>query len=313
MRIVSLLPALTELVGTLGHGDELVGVSHECDRPPQVAGLPRLTRGRFPADADSATIDALVRESAGNQPLYELDTRTLMDLKPDLILTQAQCEVCAVSESAVRAASSRMPGARVESVHPTNLEGVFAMFRRVADLLGERGRAEELILAFENTSSTIRDRRRDMPRPRVVHLEWMDPFFSSGHWNPEIITLAGGEEQLGQPGQASRRIDDAALEMARPEVLILAPCGYRLERTRAELRGLRATSMGRLLAQPDLLRVAIVDGDAFFSRPGPRLLDSLRITAAILDPDRCADLAPLPSPQSGWAILSDLNSSTTPD
>ncbi len=293
MRIVSLLPSLTELVAALGHGDDLVGVTHECDFPPGVERLPHLTRSHIPAGATSAEIDGLVAAQAGS--LYALDDATLAALRPELILTQSQCDVCAVSEPTVRAVAAGLPGAPpVESVNPRDLAGLFAMFRRIGDLLGPaaRARADAIVAGFEATAATIRDRRGDRPRPRVALLEWTDPLFVAGHWNPELIAWAGGDEVLGRAGADSVRAPWEALVAAAPEVLIVAPCGFALDRVAAETRALAGRpGWSDLLAVRDG-RVVLADGNALFSRPGPRLEVALRVAAVAVDPDRCADLAP---------------------
>ncbi len=295
MRIVSLLPSLTELVAALGHADDLVGVTHECDFPPGVDRLPHLTRSRIPPDATSAAIDARVAQSGGS--LYELDGALLAELRPDLVLTQTQCDVCAVNEDAVRRVASGLPGTpRVESVNPTDLAGVHAVFRRVGDLVDAREAAEALITAFEATAAEIASRRRGRPDRRVLVLEWLDPPFSSGHWNPEIIRLAGGSETIGRAGERSRRLSWDEVASARPEVLLLSPCGFTLERTDAEWSELARAPGWRDLPAVRNGEVVMVDGSAYFSRPGPRLEASLRIAAAAIDPEACADLAP----HSGW-------------
>src|SRR5689334_12260633 len=211
MRIVSLLPSLTELVCALGRGDELVGVTHECDYPPGVEFLPHLTRSRIAPQADSAAIDRAVSEQGGS--LYDLDAGLLGDLKPDLILTQEQCDVCAVNEATVRRVAAHLPGPpRVESVNPTSLDEAHAMFRRVGELLNANAEAEALVARFKATAAEIAHRRAGRLPRRVLVLEWFAPPFSSGHWNPEIIALAGGVETLGEPGARSRRVswDDVA-------------------------------------------------------------------------------------------------------
>lgn len=290
MRIVSLLPSLTELVCALGRGDELVGVTHECDFPPGVERLPHLTRSRIPAAASSAEIDALVSEHRGS--LYELDDARLAGLRPDLILTQAQCDVCAVEEAAARRAAAALPGSPpVESVNPTDLAGLHAMFRRVGDLLGARPEADALVARFESTAEEIARRRRGRPVVRVVHLEWLDPPFSSGHWNPELFALAGGLELLSRPGAPSRRLEWSAIHAAAHEVVLLAPCGFALDRTLADLPPLLARPEWQTLMRGDV-RLVVVDGSAYFSRPGPRLETSLNLAAAAIDPETCGDLAP---------------------
>jgi iron complex transport system substrate-binding protein len=291
MRIVSLLPSLTEIVCALGRGDELVGVTHECDYPPGVELLPHLTHSRITAEASSAEIDARVVEQRGS--LYDLDAEALAELHPDLILTQEQCDVCAVNEATVRRAAANLPGSPiVESVNPIDLEGVYAVFRRVGELIDARSEAEALIQTFETTSQRIADRRDGRASLSVVVLEWIDPPFSSGHWNPEIIARAGGHEMIGRSGEKSRRISWAEIAQADPEFLLISACGFSIDRIEAELttiidrrewQDLRAVRNGQ---------VAVTDGSAYFSRPGPRLETSLRIAAAAIDPDLFGDLAP---------------------
>jgi iron complex transport system substrate-binding protein len=295
MRIVSLLPSLTELVAALGREGDLVGVTHECDVPPGVEALPHLTISRIPTASSSAEIDRLVAEQGGS--LYDLDADLLAQARPDLILTQAQCDVCAVNERTVLDVASTLPGPpQVEVVNPMTLDGVFSMFRRVGDRVGRRSQAEELIAAFESVVAQIAFRRQGRPTPRVLHLEWTDPPYRSGHWNPEIIRLAGGEEVLGASGEPSRRVTWEEIRAAKPEVALIAPCGYPLERVEEEWRTLRTTPQWRAVSPRT---IALIDGSAFFSRPGPRLEASLRIAAAAIDPERCGDLAP----SEGWRLV----------
>lgn len=298
MRIVSLLPSLTELVCALGRGADLVGVTHECDYPAGVEGRPHLTRSRIAATASSGAIDAAVSEQGGS--LYELDADRLAALEPDLILTQEQCDVCAVNEATVRRAAAALPGSpHVESVNPTRLADVHAIFRRVGELVGASGEAEALIARFAATASEVARRRRGRPAVRVALLEWFDPPFSSGHWNPELVALAGGEETLARAGERSRRLSWEQLAAADPEAIVLAPCGFTLERSEAERPELEARGVWTRLAAVRRGAVTLVDGSAYFSRPGPRLEASLRIAAAAIDPERCGDLAPEP----GWRRL----------
>ena len=295
MRIVSLLPSLTELVFALGRGQDLVGVTHECDFPPEAERLPPLTASQIAADASSAAIDAEVAAQGGS--LYTLDARRLEQLRPDLILTQAQCDVCAVNERTVRDVAATLPGGpRVESVNPTDLAGVHAMFRRVGTLLGEDEAAEGLIASFGRLAGEIARRRRGQERPGVALLEWVDPPYIAGHWNPELIELAGGREILGLAGAVSRRTTWAEVARAAPEVVLLSPCGFGLARTESELAALADVESWRALPAVRSGRLALVDGSAFFSRPGPRLDQSLAIAAAAIDPERCSDLAP----ERGW-------------
>jgi iron complex transport system substrate-binding protein len=307
MRIVSLLPSLTELVCKLGRTSDLIGVTHECDYPAEVKKLPHLTRSRIPAAASSAAIDSLVALEAGS--LYELDEERLAELSPDLILTQEQCDVCAVNEATVRRAARCLKNhAAVESVNPTNLAGVYSMFRRVGGLIGAADSADRLVKQFDETAAEIKRRQSAQAgapstnaRPRVLLLEWLDPPYCSGHWNPEIIEKAGGVEVLGKAGMKSRRVTWDEVASSLPDVIIVSPCGFDLDRTSAELHALDARSEWTNLAPVKAGRVAAVDGSAYFSRPGPRLEASLRIAAAIIDPERCAQLAP--REEFGWRTL----------
>lgn len=284
MRIVSLLPCLTELVCALGRREDLVGVTHECDYPADVRELPRLTAGHIPAEASGAEIDALVSEQRAG--LYTLDERKLAALRPDLILTQEQCDVCAVNEQTVRRAAASLPGSpHVESVDPRTLDDVFAVFRRVGELLDRRVEAEYLVAGFHRTVRWINEFiTPTRPRPRVLLLEWLDPPFSSGHWNPEIIRLAGGEEILGRPGERSRRLTWDEIVAAEPEVILLALCGFELDRAERELAVVADLPEWQALPAVRDGRVALADGSAFYSRPGPRLEVGLRIAAGAMAP-----------------------------
>jgi iron complex transport system substrate-binding protein len=296
VRIASLLPALTELVGFLGHETDLVGVTHECDDPPAVDRLPRLTRSLLDPQATAAEIDAAVRAQGGG--LYHLDAHALAASAPDLVLTQAQCDVCAVGEARVRDVAAALPGhPRVLAVNPTNLAGVRAMILEVAALLGPdaTARAATWVADFDHLAATLAaSRPPGTPPVRVAHLEWLDPPFTSGHWNPELIALAGGLDVLAAPGAASRRTTWDAVAAAQPEVLLVAPCGFDLARTLDDWLDIVDSSHLDHLRPPP--RVVLADANRHFSRPGPRLLDSLAIAAAAVDPD-LAHLAPA----DGWS------------
>jgi iron complex transport system substrate-binding protein len=260
--------------------------------------LPHLSRSRIAATASSAAIDAAVVEQGGS--LYDLDGDLLARLRPDLILTQEQCDVCAVNEATVRRVAAGLPGApRVESVNPSCLADLDAMFRRVGNRLGADEAAEALLARFAATAAEIARRRRGRPVRRALVLEWFDPPFSSGHWNPEIVGLAGGVEVIGEPGRRSRRLAWDEVVAADPEVILLSPCGFTIERTEQELPGLQARPEWDRLAAVRDGGVTLVDGSAYFSRPGPRLESSLRIAAAAIDPEACGDLAPA----EGWRRL----------
>jgi iron complex transport system substrate-binding protein len=291
MRIVSLLPSLTELVCALGRGDELVGVTHECDFPLGVELLPHLTHSKIPHDASSLAIDTMVAEQGGS--LYDLNEQVLAELRPDLILTQEQCDVCAVNEATVRRLAMKLPGRPiVESVNPTDLSGVFAMFRRVGELLDASVEAEALIERFSTTSNFFTKRLQGQTIPRVLILEWLDPPFSSGHWNPDLIELAGGRETLGKSGERSRRLAWSDVAEADPEVILISACGFSIERTEVDLAALADRREWQDLRAVLTGRVYLTDGSAYFSRPGPRLEASLRIAAEVIDPDLFEGLAP---------------------
>lgn len=298
MRIVSLLPSLTELVCALGHQSDLVGVTHECDYPLGIERLPHLTRTRIPVGATSAEIDAAVSAERGS--LYELDNELLAELRPDLILTQSQCDVCAVNEGAVRRCAASVPGnPTVESVNPLDWAGVSAMFARVGELLGDRAFGERLAAEIEEDAALIRKLRGDQAPATVELLEWIDPPFVSGHWIADLLEMAGGTVVLGRSGQPSRRATWDEIAAADPEVLLLSPCGFSLERAELDLSALEAVPQWRSLRAVRTGRVALVDGNQFFSRPGPRLRDSLRIAAATIDPERFGHFAP----RGGWRLL----------
>lgn len=305
MRIVSLLPALSELVCALGRREDLVGVTHECDYPRDVAELPHLTRSRIPHDASSALIDALVSEHSSS--LFELDETKLIKLAPDLILTQEQCDVCAVNEATVRRAAMKLPGeAHVESVDPRTLDEVFDMFRRVGQLLERPVEAEHHVAGFHRTIRWVREFiAPTRPRPRVLLLEWLDPPFSCGHWNPEIVELAGGREMIGRPGERSRRLTWQEVVEAGPEVLILPLCGLPLDRIESAAAAMLDRPEWRVLPAVRDGRVALVDGSSFFTRPGPRLEVSLRIAAAAITPHMFA--ASDTRRGQAWKFLGPLN------
>lgn len=289
MRIVSLLPAATEIVHAVGLGDRLVGVSHECDHPADVRGLPRVTRSLLPAAAaTSADIDAAVRDRARRrQPLYALDAGLLAGLRPELVVTQALCDVCAVAEGEVAAAIAGLPGPpRVVTLEPHRLADVLAGMQIVADAGGaaEAGRAAVGDLGRRIDAVAARS-AGIAARPRVMLLEWLDPPFTAGHWSPEIVRLAGGEEVLGREGERSRAVAWDEVLAADPEVLVVACCGFDVHRTREELPLLAARPGFRDLACVRGGRVHLMDGNAFFSRPGPRLVEALEALGHLLHPD----------------------------
>jgi iron complex transport system substrate-binding protein len=289
MRIVSLLPGATEIVCALGLSDALVGVSHECDYPPEVRLRPVVTRSRLPSGLTSGEIDAAVRAmaTADAHSLYYLDRDLLAELAPDLLLTQQLCGVCAIAEDDVRATVAGLPNLpRILSLDGMTLEGVFADITALggaahvpvaARLLLHRLRARvERVRASVEHCST---------RPRVAFLEWLDPLFCAGHWTPELIALAGGIDPIGCAGEPSRRIEWQEVSVAAPDVLFIACCGYDEARARQDLP--LATALPDYDELPCALtgRVHVLDGNAYFSRPGPRLVDGLELLATLLHPE----------------------------
>jgi iron complex transport system substrate-binding protein len=293
VRIVSLLPSATEIVCGVGLGDQLVAVTHECDYPAFVRDLPKATRTLIPKDAPSAEIDRLVRERLqGQTALYSLDLPTLEALRPDLIVTQALCDVCAVAEEEVQDAACRLPGRpQVVNLEPETLPQVLDAIRRVAQAAGMPAKGDETVRALEARVQAVAARSAAVRhRPRVALLEWLDPPFSCGHWNPELVRLAGGEEILGRAGQRSHTLRWDEVAAARPEVVFVACCGFDLERTLVDVGALRDVPGWRELPAVRAGPVYVADGSQYFSRPGPRLVDSLEILAHALHPE----LHPLP-------------------
>ena len=282
MRIASLVPSATETLFALGLGDQVVAVTHECDHPEEVGRLPRLTSSVIQEGLPPAEIDARVRELTGRgESLYGLDEPRLAELAPDLIVTQALCAVCAVSVDDVRAVAARLPGdPAVLSLDPVNLHEVLADAVELATACDVRLAGERLDLYLRNRLERVRTAVAGAPRPRVAALEWLDPPFAGGHWVPEMIELAGGEDVLGKPGERSRTIEWAELEAAAPEVVIVMPCGLYADEAAAQAREHEA----RLRALG--ARVVAVDAASSFSRPGPRLVDGTELLAHLLHPDR---------------------------
>jgi iron complex transport system substrate-binding protein len=287
-RIVSLLPSATEIVCALGLGDRLVGVTHECDFPPAVARLPKVTRTLIPHDAPSREIDALVRDRlTTRRALYELDVPVLDAVRPDLIVTQALCDVCAVAEEEVARAAWALPGRPpVVNLEPTTLAGVLGCVRTVGEAAGVPRQAAEVVASLEARIAAVAARSAGLARPRVVLLEWLDPPISCGHWSPELVEMAGGVEGIGRAGERSRTLTWAEVAAAAPEVLAVACCGFSAARARQDLHLAEAAPGWADLPAVRAGRVFVFDGNAHFSRPGPRLVDSLEWLAHALHPDR---------------------------
>jgi iron complex transport system substrate-binding protein len=284
MRIASLVPSATELLFALDLGDIVVAVTHECDYPPAAEQLPHLTRSVIPDGLAPAEIDAAVRERTGRgEALYELDEETLRALDVDLIVTQAVCEVCAVSFEDVRAIAERLPTQpQVISLDPSTLGEVLADVPRLAEAAEAEAAGERLVEEAGARIEAVERAVEGAPRPRVAALEWLDPIYIGGHWVPQMIELAGGEDVLGLPGERSRTAEWAELEAAAPEVVLAMPCGYYAEQAAAEAvrHPERLAGLGA--------RVVAVDAAAYFSRPGPRLVEGTELLGHLLHPDLVA-------------------------
>lgn len=288
MRIVSLLPSATEIICALGLREQLVGVTHECDFPASVQHLPKVTRTLIPTKASSGDIDCLVRERLqADRALYSLDLPVLEELQPDLMVTQTLCNVCAVAEGEVRAAVGMLPaGAGVINLEPQTISEIFAAIRQVATATGVDGSAEQVVSDLRARLEAVVSHSKALgSRPRVALLEWLDPPFSCGHWNPELVRMAGGDEGLGQCGQPSRKLSWAEVIAWQPEVMFIACCGFSVERTVRDLPLLRSVPGWQNTPAARSGRVYVTDGSQYFSRPGPRLVDSLEILAHALHPD----------------------------
>ncbi|MFQ3590739.1 MAG: cobalamin-binding protein [Chloracidobacterium sp.] len=300
VRIVSLLPSATEIICALGLESQLVGVTHECDYPPFVRDLPKVTHTLIPTDASSLDIDRLVRERLQSaRALYTLDLPTLEALRPDVIVTQALCDVCAVAEEEVKAAACVLPGTpRVVNLEPQSLAEVFASLHQVAEAVGCQSGASQVVARLEARVAAVAERAAGVPyRPRVALLEWLHPPFSCGHWSPELVALAGGEEVLGRAGVPSRTLSWEEVVAAQPEVVFVACCGFSVERTLADLDQLAGHPAWQALPAVRQGRVYVTDGSHYFSRPGPRLVESLEILAHALHP------ASQPHPAVGPAVV----------
>ncbi|HEX3040867.1 MAG TPA: cobalamin-binding protein [Solirubrobacterales bacterium] len=283
MKIASLVPSATEMLFALGLGGDVVGVTHECDFPAEAATLPHLTATVLPPGLDAGEIDAAVKEVVGEgRALYSLDEGVLAELAPDLIVTQAVCEVCAVSYEDVVKVAARLPGRpRVLQQDPRTLGEVLGDVSRLGAAAGIEDRAAAVRRELEGRLETVRTAVSGEPRPRVLALEWLDPPFLGGHWVPEMIELAGGEDVIGLPGEKSPQVAWKNLDGLDPDVVVAMPCGWYLDDSRAQALQHRdhldALGAGRVFA---------VDAASTFSRPGPRLVDGVELLAHLFHPKR---------------------------
>lgn len=286
MRIVSLLPSATEILFALGAGDDVVGITHECDYPPAAQGRAILTSSALPAAGSPAEIDRHVRKSLHEgSSLYALDAALLERLAPDLIVTQELCKVCAVSYDIVDRAAKRVKSdPRVISLEPSSLEDVYANITTIAGLTGRAAAGTQLVESLRARERALRERTAGLPRVRTLLLEWTDPPMSAGHWTPGLIELAGGSPVLGNPGANSVTLEWDAVAAADPDAVIVAPCGFGLEQARAALAALENVPQFAAMRAVRSGRAYAIDGNAYVNRPGPRLIDTAEILAACLHP-----------------------------
>jgi iron complex transport system substrate-binding protein len=287
MRVCSLLPSATEIVCSLGMGDHLVGVSHACDYPPEVAALPKLTWSNISPELSSAAIDAYVTTAlAKGGELYGLDVALLERLAPDLILTQRLCDVCAVSADNVQAALANLTcKPQILYLEPHSVEDILRNIGEVAATLGQSDRAITLVANLLSRIETVRAGSRNAARPRVFCMEWVDPPYCGGHWMQEVVELAGGEDALSHRHRPSYRISWEQVLSYSPEIIVLTCCGYDLQRCLREAQLLVHMPNASELPAFREDRVFATDGSSFFSRPGPRIVDSLEIMAHLIHPE----------------------------
>ena len=287
-RIVSLLPAATEIAAALGLIDQVVGVSHECDFPEQASQRPRVTQCPVHhAGLTSGEVDEWVRQALRkNGTIYTIDEPLLRKLQPDVILTQKLCDVCAVGYGTVARLAQTLPGPpQVVNLEPTSLADIFDDIRRVADACNVQERAENLIVNLSARVENVRERAAMISdRPRCFLMEWVDPPFCSGHWGPELVEIAGGQDSLGRKHQPSAQIEWQQVLDACPEIIVLALCGYDIDRARRDYELLRRFPGFDSIPAADSGQVYVVNASAYFARPGPRIVDSLEILAGILHP-----------------------------
>lgn len=296
MRLVSLLASATEMVAALGCLDQLVARSHECDYPEAVLALPVVSRVQIDTTASSANIDAQIKQLAQGTPgprdaaikalsIYAIDVATLQELRPDVIFTQTQCEVCAVSERDVARAVEQLTGLqpRIVSLAPYRLDDLWQDITRVGEALDRRAQAVQLVRDYQQRLTRLRKlTARHGEKPRVAVLEWLDPLMGAGNWTPELVDIAGGANVFGEMGQHAPWLTWVELLAADPDVFVLAPCGFTLERTMQDVAPLQQHPSWRSLRAVKDGRVYAIDGNAYVNRSGPRLVESAEILGRIL-------------------------------
>lgn len=305
MRIVSLLPSATEIACALGLEAQLVGRSHECDYPSAVESLPACTAPKYASDGTSYEIDqrvkAIVQEGLS---VYRVDAELLNTLKPDVILTQDHCEVCAASYADVKRAVQQQTHSDVEivSVSPTDLDGIFLSIEKISRTLKVEEKGVRLIQQITNDLNILQSETSRLPSPAVGCIEWIEPLMTAGNWMPELIEIAGGKAVLAEAGTHSSGIEWSSIQQADPDLLLIAPCGYDIDQTLKETEVLKAKPGWEQLEAVQNDRVYVMDGNRYFNRPGPRIVDSARILAEIFYPHHFeANYHP-----DGWIKLSQI-------
>jgi iron complex transport system substrate-binding protein len=302
-RIVTLLPSATEIVCALGFEDQLVGRSHECDFPHSVVRVPALTEPKFNPEGTSAEIDQRVKKIVGDAlSVYRVDAARLRELRPDVIVTQSQCEVCAVSERDVEAAVAEWLGARpkIVSLAPYSLDDIFIDMQRVADALDAHARGTELVERLRVRFRKIADKARDTSeRPTVATIEWIDPMMAAGNWMPTLVEMAGGLNLFGTAGEHSPWMKFDELVAKDPDLILISPCGFNMDRAAQDLPTLTNHAEWNGLKAVRARRVFMADGNQYFNRPGPLIAESLEILAEITHPE----LFKFGHEGSGWRRL----------
>ncbi len=303
-RIVSLLPSATEIVCALGFEHELVGRSHECDFPPSVKRLPALTEAKFNPEGTSAEIDQRVKQIVREAlSVYRVDAARLRELRPDVIVTQSQCEVCAVNQADVEAAVADWLGAqpKIVSLAPYALDDVFIDMQRTADALGAPARGVELVNRLRARLAAIDSKAREQAgrRPTLATIEWIDPLMAAGNWMPTLVEMAGGANLFGAAGEHSPWMKFEELAASDPDVILISPCGFDMNRATEDLPALTGRPEWPGLSAVRGSRVFMADGNQYFNRPGPRIAESLEILAEIVHPE----LFSFGHEGSGWRRL----------
>ena len=288
MQIVSFLPSATEILYTLKLGRSVSGISHECDFPPEAKRKPVVMRANFPSgDTSDRAIDRKVRETLRRgKELYRIDQPLLERIKPDLIVTQKLCDVCAVSTKTVQGAIRTLfPKPKVLSLHPHSLSGVLEDITKVGEFTGKFREAKRVVVRLQARIEHVREKTESLPKRRVFSMEWCDPIMNAGHWIPEMARIAGGEEALSGEGKPSVRLSWEEIRRYQPEVLLLMPCGFSAKKTRERAKKLQKLSGWSTLPAVHKGEVYYLDGSSYYNRPGPRLVDGLEIMAKLLHPE----------------------------